>query len=50
MPETHRTYIVRQYVFDARGERNEDVESFDGLATHYQRTNRISTVVSGLPM
>ena len=47
MPEIPRTYIVRQYVFDARGERNEDVESFDGLVTHHPRANRNAQLVDG---
>ena len=47
MPETPRAYIVRQYVFDARGERNEDVESFDALVTHHPRANRNARLVDG---
>lgn len=47
MPETPRTYVVRQYVFDVRGERNEDVESFDGLVTHHPRANRNAQLVDG---
>ena len=40
MPETPRTYDVKQYVYDRHGERNEQADSFDDLVTHHPRANR----------
>lgn len=40
MPETPRTYDVKQYVYDRRGERNEQADSFDDLVTHHPRANQ----------
>jgi peptidoglycan hydrolase-like protein with peptidoglycan-binding domain len=45
--ETPRNFIVRQYVYDAHGERNEDVHSFDELVTHHPRANRNARLVDG---
>lgn len=33
-------YVVKQYVFDARGERNERAADLEGLVTHHPRANR----------
>ncbi|MDH5834828.1 XVIPCD domain-containing protein [Luteimonas kalidii] len=40
-------YTVRQYVFDARGERNEDVRRFEDLVTHHPRANADAQMEDG---
>jgi hypothetical protein len=40
MPETPRTYIVKQLVSDHRGDRNEHAETLEDLVTHHPRGNR----------
>lgn len=40
MPETPRTYVVKQLVSDHRGMRNEEAQTLDDLATHHPHSNR----------
>lgn len=40
-------YVVKQYVFDGRGERNEEVADLEGLVTHHPRANQNARMVDG---